>query len=65
VAGIRMADVHIDEGYLKVMGKGAKERIVPMGDLAQKAFDTGSIVYHFWIPACAGMTRVTLLLSLL
>ena len=35
VAGIRMADVHIDEGYLKVMGKGAKERIVPMGGLAQ------------------------------
>jgi site-specific recombinase XerD len=45
VAGIRMADVHIDEGYLKVMGKGAKERIVPMGGLAQKALLR--YIHHF------------------
>jgi integrase/recombinase XerC/integrase/recombinase XerD len=32
-----MANTHLDEGYLKVMGKGAKERMVPIGGVAQKA----------------------------
>ena len=27
----------MDEGYLKVMGKGKKERIVPVGNNAQRA----------------------------
>ncbi len=31
-----MDDVRIDEEYLKVMGKGKKERIVPMGNNAQR-----------------------------
>lgn len=29
LVGLKMADTHVDEGYLKVMGKGAKERMVP------------------------------------
>ena len=33
---LKMDDVHLDEGYLKVMGKGKKERIVPIGNNAQK-----------------------------
>jgi hypothetical protein len=33
---LRFEDTHIEEGYLKVMGKGAKERIVPIGALSQK-----------------------------
>ncbi len=45
VAGIRMPEAHIDEAYLKVMGKGAKERIVPIGDMAQKALVR--YVHHF------------------
>ncbi len=45
VANLTMANAHIDEGYLKVMGKGAKERIVPIGGLAQKALLR--YVYHF------------------
>ncbi len=45
VAGLRMADAHIDEGYLKVMGKGAKERIVPIGSVAQKILLR--YIYHF------------------
>jgi len=36
LCGLRADDAHIEEGYLKVMGKGAKERIVPIGGLAQK-----------------------------
>jgi len=34
---LKMDDVHMDEGLLKVMGKGKKERIVPMGSNAQRA----------------------------
>ncbi len=36
LCGLRADDAHIEEGYLKVMGKGSKERVVPIGGLAQK-----------------------------
>ncbi len=35
--GLKMVDIHMNEGYLKVLGKGNKERIVPIGCNAQKA----------------------------
>jgi integrase/recombinase XerC/integrase/recombinase XerD len=34
---LNMIDLHLDEGYIKVMGKGQKERIVPVGNSAQRA----------------------------
>ena len=37
LVNLKMDDVHMDEGYLKVVGKGKKERIVPIGNNAQKA----------------------------
>lgn len=45
LTNLKMADAQIQEGYLKVMGKGAKERIVPIGGLAQKALQR--YVFHF------------------
>lgn len=36
-AGLRISDVFIDEGYVRVIGKGDKERIVPMGEPATDA----------------------------
>jgi site-specific recombinase XerD len=36
LVNLKMEDVHMDEGYLKVLGKGNKERIVPIGNNAQK-----------------------------
>ncbi len=33
----KLEDIQMDEGYLKVLGKGKKERIVPIGNNAQKA----------------------------
>ncbi len=36
LTNIQICDAHIDEGYLKAMGKGAKERFVPIGNTAQK-----------------------------
>ena len=31
---LRLGDLHLDQGYLQCLGKGSKERIVPMGDEA-------------------------------
>lgn len=32
--GLNVADIHVDLCFVKVMGKGKKERIVPIGDVA-------------------------------
>jgi integrase/recombinase XerD len=34
LVGLRMSDVRLDEGYVQCMGKGSKQRIVPLGDEA-------------------------------
>jgi len=36
LVGLRMTDVRLGEGFLKTLGKGSKERIVPIGDEAAK-----------------------------
>ena len=36
LVGVRQADLHLDEQYLSCIGKGSKERIVPMGDEAAR-----------------------------
>jgi site-specific recombinase XerD len=36
LCGLRFGDAHVEQGYLKVMGKGGKERIMPIGASAQK-----------------------------
>lgn len=33
---LRLSDLFFDEGFLKVMGKGSKERFVPVGPVTQK-----------------------------
>ncbi|MBL7126556.1 MAG: tyrosine-type recombinase/integrase [Dehalococcoidales bacterium] len=45
LANLKFQDAHLEEGYLKVMGKGAKERIVPIGNVAQKILQR--YVFHF------------------
>ena len=37
VAGLRTAELELDAGWLKVLGKGGKERIVPFGTATQRA----------------------------
>ncbi len=37
---LKLDDIHIDEGLMKVMGKGKKERMVPIGNKAQKALQS-------------------------
>jgi integrase/recombinase XerD len=34
LVGLRVTDVRIDEGYVQCLGKGRKQRIVPLGDTA-------------------------------
>jgi integrase/recombinase XerC/integrase/recombinase XerD len=45
LTGLSLSDAHIEQGYLKVMGKGAKERMAPIGGLAQKALQR--YIFHF------------------
>jgi integrase/recombinase XerD len=37
ISGLRMRDVHLDEGFCMCRGKGDKERLVPLGDRAAEA----------------------------
>ena len=36
LCSLHFTNAHVEEGYLKVMGKGSKERVVPIGASAQK-----------------------------
>lgn len=45
LSNLRFEDTHIEESYFKVIGKGAKERLVPIGTLAQKIL--WRYVFHF------------------
>ncbi len=42
---LKLSDVHIQESYIKVFGKGGKERVVPIGSGVQKAIQR--YVFHF------------------
>ena len=50
LVGVREADLHLDEQYLTCIGKGSKERIVPIGEQASH-----------WIRAYQGTRRRELL----
>lgn len=39
VAGLRVTDLHLSEGHARVLGKGNKERIVPLGMRSSEALD--------------------------
>lgn len=37
LTSLRISDVHFDEGYIRVLGKGEKERLVPLGPPTARA----------------------------
>lgn len=37
LVGLRLADINLERGFLVVIGKGSKERVVPMGEAAMAA----------------------------
>lgn len=39
LVGLELSNVDLDEGYVRCFGKGNKERIVPLGELALKYLD--------------------------
>ncbi len=43
--GIHIEDIHLEEQWLKVMGKGRKERVVPFGSKATRLLQR--YIYHF------------------
>jgi integrase/recombinase XerC/integrase/recombinase XerD len=45
LSNLKCEDAHIEQGYLKVMGKGSKERVVPIGGLGKKVL--WRYVFHF------------------
>jgi integrase/recombinase XerD len=36
LVGLRLQDIHLDAGFVRVMGKGSKERVVPIGQFARE-----------------------------
>lgn len=38
VCSLRISQVYLDQGFVRVVGKGDKERIVPVGDMAAEAW---------------------------
>lgn len=45
LSNLRYGDSHIEEGYIKVMGKGSKERVVSLGAVVQKIL--WRYIFHF------------------
>ena len=59
LVSLKMDDVNMNEGLLKVMGKGKKERIVPIGSNAQRALQR-YLFRHRPKPAHSGIENVFL-----
>ena len=61
LVGLDWADVDFQLGIVRVLGKGSKERIVPIGDVAMQALqDYGQEQRMHWQSACKGETPVFL-----
>jgi len=54
LVGLRLGDVHLDAGYLRCLGKGSKERVVPLGAEANAAVQVWLAVGR---PAVLGARR--------
>ena len=59
LTNLKMEDINMDQGVLKVMGKGQKERIVPIGNSAQRSLQKYLFRYR-QEPAHAGIDNVFL-----
>jgi len=61
LVGLNWADVDFQLGIVRVVGKGSKERIVPIGEIAMQALrDYGQEQRKRWQVACKGETPVFL-----
>lgn len=39
LVNLTVNDIHLEMGFIKILGKGAKERIVPLGEVASESLD--------------------------
>ena len=61
LVGLHWSDIDVQLGIIRVVGKGAKERIVPIGALALKALESyADSVRLQWQVACRGAAPVFL-----
>jgi integrase/recombinase XerC len=61
LVGLNWADIDVQLGIVRVVGKGSKERIVPIGAVALKALESyAESVRLQWRVACRGETPVFL-----
>lgn len=61
LVGLDWADIDVQLGIVRVVGKGSKERIVPIGALALKSLESyGDSVRQQWQVSCRGETPVFL-----
>ncbi|MEA3337912.1 MAG: tyrosine-type recombinase/integrase [Chloroflexota bacterium] len=60
LCGVTLENMHLEEGYVKVIGKGDKERIVPFGGATRKALLR---YFHVYRPEPANSTIASLFLS--
>jgi len=61
VASLKVSDVNLDYGYLRCFGKGARERIVPIGEQAIEALERYiREARHFFLPKSGGSDRLFL-----
>ena len=61
LVGLNWSDIDIQLGIIRVVGKGSKERIVPIGAMALKALESyADSMRQQWQVACRGATPVFL-----
>ncbi len=52
LVGLKIVQLNLEQGLVKIMGKGSKERLVPLGDLAREALRTYiANARAGWLPA--------------
>jgi len=59
LTNLKIRDIHMNEGFLKMLGKGKKERIVPIGNNAQRALQR-YLFRHRPAPTNVGVDNVFL-----
>ena len=50
LVGLKLSDLHFPEGYIRVTGKGDKQRFVPIGQTAITEIETYLTHYREWMP---------------
>jgi integrase/recombinase XerD len=61
LTGLRLANINLEAGYVRTVGKGSKERMVPMGDKARQALK--AYIYDARQALLSGRSSNTLFIS--